>query len=569
MTLEEYRKKAERPWITFYGKGVPDHIEYPIVPVYHLLDEARARYPHVVATVFYGRKKTYRELHEDVERLATAFQKVLGIEKGDRVGILLPNSPQFVASFYALLKAGAVVVQMNPLYTPEELEHLVEDSGARVLVTLDFLFPKVAPLFEKGLLDQVVVARLQHEMGQPYRFLFPLKLRLDGRAYRPPVDGRRVFAYEDLLKSPLDRAPVRMDPQNDVALFQYTGGTTGLPKAAMLTHFNLVVNALQVQAWSEEVTPGKEVVMGVIPFFHVYGMSVSMNFAVASAATLIILPQFHIKETLKHLQKYRVTFFPGVPAMYIALLHHKDAKRYDLSSIKACISGSAPLPVKVKEDFEKLTGAKVVEGYGLSEASPVTHCNPVYGLNKPGSVGLPFPDTLSAVVDLEDGQTVLPPGEVGELVVYGPQVMKGYWNRPEETQKTLRNGWLYTGDIARMDKDGYFYIVDRKKDMILVGGYNVYPREVEEVLYQHPAVKEAAVVGARDEFYGEVVKAFVVLKEGMQVTEEELIAFCKEKLAKYKVPQSIEFRDELPKTFVGKVLRRQLREEQEGTHADP
>ncbi len=564
MRLEEFEKKGERPWLTFYGKNVPAHLSYPEVPLYFLLDDARARFPHRPATLFFKKVLTYEELFDRVEALATAFQKTLKIQKGDRVLLVLPNSPQFVMAFYALLKAGATVVQGNPLYTEEELAYLATDSGARYAITLDFLYPKLEGLLDRGILEGLVVGKLQSEMGFPYNILFPLKLRKEGRAVRVP-DRRDVFVLEDLLKTDPDWRAPSIRPQEDVALFQYTGGTTGRPKAVMLTHFNLIVNVHQVIAWSEDVRYGEDTIMAVIPFFHVYGMTVAMNFSIAIAGRMVIHPQFHVKDVLRDLERYQVAFFPGVPAMYVALLHHPDVRKYDLRSIRVCLSGSAPLPVKVKEDFERLTGAKVIEGYGLSEASPVTHCNPVYGLNKPGSIGIPFPDTLAAVVDLEKGEEVLPPGEPGELVIRGPQVMRGYWNREEETAKTLRNGWLYTGDIARMDKDGYFYIVDRKKDLIIVGGYNVYPREVEEVLYRHPKVKEAAVVGIPHEFYGEVPKAFVVLKEGETVTEEELKAYLGEHLAKYKVPHEIEFREELPKTFVGKVLRRELREKTQET----
>jgi len=561
MRLEEYEKKGDRPWLTFYGKNVPAHIRYPEVPLYFFLDDARARFPHRPATLFFRKTLTYEELFDRVEALATAFQKTLKIQKGDRVLLVLPNCPQFVMAFYAILKAGGIAVQGNPLYTQDELRYEAKDSGARYAITLDILYPKLAPLLEEGLLEGIVVARLQSEMGFPYNLLFPLKLRKEGRAVRVPQHPR-IFSFEKLLETEPDWRAPNINPREDVALFQYTGGTTGTPKAVMLSHFNLVANTYQIIAWSEDVRYGEETLLAVIPFFHVYGMSVALNFAIATATRLVIHPQFHVKNVLRDLERYRVSYFPGVPSMYIALLNHPDVRKYDLSSIRVCLSGAAPLPVKVKEEFERLTGAKLLEGYGLSEASPVTHGNPVYGLNKPGSIGIPFPDTLAAVVDLETGEKVLPPGEAGELVVKGPQVMLGYWNRPEETQQTLRNGWLYTGDIARMDKDGYFYIVDRKKDMIIVGGYNVYPREVEEVLYQHPKVKEAAVVGIPHEFYGEVPKAFVVLKEGETATAEEIRAFLEEHLAKYKIPQEIEFRTELPKTFVGKVLRRKLREEE-------
>ena len=342
---------------------------------------------------------------------------------------------------------------------------------------------------------------------------------------------------------------------------QYTGGTTGVPKGAMLTHRNLMANVHQVLAWAPGLEPGREVMLGVLPFFHVYGMTVSMNFGIALGAKLVLLPRFDIKQVIQAIERHKVTLFPGVPTMYVAFNTFPGIEKRDIRSIKVCISGAAPLPVEVQERFEKLTGAKLVEGYGLSEAAPVTHCNPIYGKRKKGSIGLPLPSVDARVLDPEFRP--LPPGEAGELAVKGPNVMKGYWNRPEESAAALREGWLLTGDIARMDEEGYFYIVDRKKDMIIAGGYNIYPREVEEVLYQHEAVLEAAVAGVPDPYRGETVKAFVVLKDEYKgkVTEKELEAFARERLAPYKVPKLWEFRDELPKTAVGKVLRRVLREE--------
>jgi long-chain acyl-CoA synthetase len=549
----------EKPWLTFYERDVPYHIDYPEIPVYQLLEDSARKYPDKRALIFFDVPITYRELIEYVDRFASAL-KYIGIKKGDRVALMLPNCPQFVIAFYGILKAGGIVVQVNPLYVERELEFLLNDSEAETIITLNLLYPKVKGVFSRSPLRRIIITHLEEFFPTKLKILFPLKLRLEGRYVRVPK-GDDIYFMKELLEIRKSDLDIGINPKEDIALLQYTGGTTGTPKGAMLTHYNLVVNTIQCVSWYTNTSEGKEVVMGVLPFFHVYGMTVALNFAMRLAATLILVPKFDVKKTVKLLEKYRVTLFPGAPTIYIAINSMKNIEKYDLKSIEACISGSAPLPLKVKEDFEKLTGAKLVEGYGLSEASPVTHCNPIYGLNKPGSIGLPFPDTEAKIVDLETGEKDLPPGEIGELVVRGPQVMKGYWRNERETSVALRNGWLYTGDIARMDKDGYFYIVDRKKDMICVSGFNVYPREVEEVLYKHPKVKEAAVIGIPHPTRGETIKAFIVLKDDERADEEEMKDFLKENLAKYKVPEFIEFRKELPKNTIGKVLRRVLREE--------
>lgn len=548
----------ERPWYTYYEREVPTYMEFPEVPLYYFVERSAKRFPENVAVHFYGRDITYRKLWDYIGRFATALHR-LGVKKGDRVSLMLPNSPQFLIGFYGALRLGAIVVQTNPLYVERELEFILKDSEAETIITLDSFHERISNVRDKTPLKRVIYTRIQHFFAPHLKFLYSLKLKIEGK-YPKPRDG--IFMEELIRTNPIAPPKVDINPKEDIALFQYTGGTTGTPKAAMLTHYNLVVNTIQTVTWYTGMREGKEVIMGALPFFHVYGMTVAMNFAMRVAGKLVLVPRFRVEEIVKLIEKHKVTLFPGAPTMYVAVINMKDVKKYDLSSIEACISGSAPLPLKVKEDFEKLTGAKLVEGYGLSEASPVTHCNPIYGLNKPGSIGIPFPSTDAKIVDLETGERELPPNEIGELVVRGPQVMKGYWKRLDETEDVLKDGWLYTGDIARMDKDGYFYIVDRKKDMIISGGYNVYPREVEEVLYQHPKVKEAAVIGLPDKYKGEAVKAIIVLKKGETATEEEIIEFCKKNLAKYKVPKIVEFRDSLPKTFVGKVLRRVLREEE-------
>ena len=548
-----------RPWLTFYERGVPIHIDYPVIPLTRFYQDAVCDYPNNTSMIFYGRKITYREGWDYIRALATALHK-MGIKKGDRVSIYLPNSPQFVISFYAVLKLGGIVVQTNPMYVPRELEHILNDSGAETIITLDLLYDRVMAVKDKTKIKRIIVTSIRDFLPPHLKLLYPLKFI--GKKKPQIKYGNGIYGFTDLLQTKPEKIYVDIDPKEDVALFQYTGGTTGISKAAMLTHYNLVANTMQAVHWLTDRREGGEVLLAVLPFFHVYGMTVGMNFAIYLASTLVLVPRFDVKEIVKLIQKYKVTLFPGAPTIYIAVINFKDVKKYDLSSIKACISGSAPLPVKVKEDFEKLTGAKLVEGYGLSEASPVTHCNPIYGLNKPGSIGIPFPDTDAKIVDIETGEKELAVGEAGELIVKGPQVMKGYWNMPEETARVLRNGWLYTGDIARMDKDGYFYIVDRKKEMIIASGYNIYPREIEEVLYRHPKIKEAAVVGIPSGYRGETVKAYVFLKEGETATEEEIKEYCRENLARYKVPEFIEFRKELPKSAVGKVLKRVLLEEE-------
>ncbi|MCG0238938.1 MAG: long-chain fatty acid--CoA ligase [Firmicutes bacterium] len=548
---------AEKPWLAHYPPEVPPTLEYPEVTLDYFLEEAARQHGEVTATIFYGGRQTYRQVYDQARRLAGALRR-LGVAEGDRVAILLPNCPQVVIAYYAVLMAGGVVVMVNPLYTPRELKHQLVDSGARVLVALDLVWGRVAEVWPDTQVEHIIVTGLGEYMGLPLRWLYPLK----ARRQRPRIPyGPRVHRFQALLREPplAERHHRRPD---DLALLQYTGGTTGLAKGCMLTHRNLVANCWQIRAWLYKFRGRRAVTIGALPLFHVYGMTAVMNFSVASASTVVLVPRFDPGEVLKLIQKYRPALFPGAPTMYIALLNHPRLREYDLSGIEACISGAAPLPLEVQEKFEAVTGGRLVEGYGLSETSPVTHANPIWGRRKPGSIGLPWPDTEARVVT-PDGWDDVPVGEAGELVIRGPQVMKGYWNRPEETAQVLSpDGWLRTGDIARMDEEGYFYIVDRKKDVIIAGGFNIYPREVEEVLYAHPAIQEAAVVGVPDPYRGETVKAFVVLKPGATLTQEELEAYCRQHLAPYKVPRLVEFRESLPKSLVGKVLRRVLREEE-------
>ncbi len=558
MSCEHYDGKV---WLKRYPKGVPPSLQYPEVPLDAILSEASMRHRGNAATVFYGARMNYGELDELASKFACAIQR-LGLDFGDRVALMLPNCPQFIIAYYGAIRAGCTVVPLNPLMSWYELNALMRDCGARAIVALDALMDKVSAALHGTAVEHIVVSSLAGYVPAWLSLPIWLKTRPKGKVELP--SNVSLHQFEQLLRTQGKPASRSVNPRDDVAVFQYTGGTTGLPKAAMLTHYNLVANAYQCSAWATELKDGEERFICVLPFFHSYGMTTCLNFGVLKCAALILTPRFDIAETVKLISRYRVTVFMGVPSMYGAVSHHAQRGGIDITSIKACISGGAPLPMQVAVEFERVTNGKLVEGYGLTEASPVTHINPIWGGEvRMGSIGLPVPDTECRVMDLETGTRCVPVGEVGELSIKGPQVMKGYWNRPEETAQTLREGWLYTGDIAKMDSDGYFYIVDRKKDLIIVGGFNIYPREVEEVLYSHPKVKEAAVVGERHPVRGEIVKAYVVLREGQEASEIELIEFCRERLSPYKVPRAIEFVSELPKSAIGKVLRRVLREKEE------
>jgi len=554
----------ERRWVQSYERGVPPTLIYPPTPLQRFLQSSAVRYPSRPALVFYGRRVTYRDLDAATNRFANALSG-LGIRKGDRVAIMLPNLPQSVIAYYGALKLGAVVVQVNPLYVDREIEQQVNDAEARVIVALDLFYPRIAPIRSKTALERIILTNVRDFLPWYLKLVYPVKAKREGTWVRvrkaPPV-----YDFRSLLDASRDVAPdVTVEP-HDLALLQYTGGTTGVPKGVMLTHQNLVANTLQCRNWMPSLRDGAEVFMGVIPFFHVYGMTACMNLSIATGGTIVLLPRFATKDVLKAIVSHRVTIFMGVQAMYVAINNFQDVARYDLSSIRICISGAGPLHAEVQERFEALTGGKVVEGFGLSEASPVTHVNPIFGTRKKGTIGLPLPDTDAKLVDLETGERDVPIGQPGELVVKGPQVMKGYWKRPDETAAVLDEGWLRTGDVATMDADGYFAIVDRKKDMIKTKGENVYPREVEEALFRHPKIKDAVVVGIPEAFSGEVIKAYVVLKDGETASEQEILDFCVRELAKFKVPKTVEFRPDLPKTMVGKVLRRVLLDEEMKKH---
>lgn len=570
----------DQPWLKFYEKGVPQSLTYPNIPLDALLTETARKYPAHTATNFVlkyilggrmtiGGKLTYSRLNDLVNRFATALYQ-LGVRKGDRVGLMLPNSPHFVITFFAAMRLGAVIVNINPTYTSRELKHQLEDSGAETIVLLNLFWPRLREVQSETPVKRVIVAHVFDTLPFPSSLLVKSSQRREPEwvEVKPEHD---IFFFNHLLQKYGPTPPqVEIDP-NDVALFQYTGGTTGLPKAAMLTHYNLVANVIQVAAWLTDGKPGQEKMMGAIPFFHVYGMTVCMLYSVYMGAEIVIVPNPRpIDNVMNIIQKERCTLFPGVPAMYIGIVNHPKVQEYDLKSVRACISGSAPLPMEVQEQFGALTGGRLVEGFGLTEAAPVTHCNTLYGVRKAGSIGIPFPDVQAKIIDLEHGNE-LPFGteDQGELCVKGPQVMKGYWNRPEETATTIdSDGWLHTGDICKVDNDGFFYVVDRKKDMIIASGFKVLPRDVEEVLFMHPKVMEAVVAGIPNPQRGDdTVKAYVVPKPNTNPTAEEIQEFCKLHLAPYKVPREVEFRSELPKTLVGKVLRRVLVEEEKAKMA--
>ena len=550
---------AERIWHRFYDEGVPFEVEPPEEPIFIELEKAALEFPQVVATDFMGARLTYRQLAEQVNRFASSLS-AMGVEPGDRIAIMLPNCPQIIIAYYAALSIGAVVVMTNPMYVEREMAHQFGDAGVKVLVGLDHFMPRIEKVWKETPVEQLIITSIRDYLPFPLNMLYPLKARKEKLNLRVPY-GESVHSFKRLVKNSAGNPPRSEVAMDDLALLQYTGGTTGIAKGAMLTHRNLMANVIQLIAYCP-FKRGQERLLCVAPFFHVLGMTVLMNFSVCMSASMILLPRFEINNLLKTTVKARPTIAVLVPTIFAAMVNNPEISRCDISSINYCFSGSAPLPIEVMNQFEEITGGIILEAYGLTEASPVTHANPIQGKRKPGSVGIALSSTDARIMDLESGTRELPVGESGELVVKGPQVMKGYWNREEETAETLRDGWLYTGDIAYMDEDGYVFIVDRKKDMIIAGGYNVYPREIDEVLYEHPKIADAVSIGVPDAYRGETVKVFVVVKPEETLTEEEVIAHCKEKLAAYKVPRLVEFRQELPKSMVGKVLRKELRAEE-------
>ena len=550
------------PWLDNYPPGVPEHVELPKASLAGLLEDAARDFPHAPALHFEGRTISYAQLHQQARRFSGVLAG-LGVGRGTKVGLILPNCPQAVVALFGALRLGATVVQNNPLYTERELGHQLADAGVEVLVCLDLTYERVKALRSRTSIREVIVTSVLDELSGLKRRLAPYTRK--GKAASASIGkDEPVRRWRDALASaPAAPELVEVDADHDLALLQYTGGTTGVSKGVMLSHANLRSNVEQVRAWFPDADPGREVMMAVLPFFHVYGLTVCLLLGMRLGAALVLLPRFDLDGVLAAVDRYRPTLFPGVPTMYVAINNEVEKGGHDLSSIKACLSGAAALPLEVAERFERFSGGRLVEGYGLSESSPVAIANPIYGKRKAGTIGMPIPDTLARIADPDDPSRTMPAGEKGELALAGPQVMQGYWNQPDETAQVLRDGWLLTGDMAVMDEEGYFSIVDRKKELIIAGGYNVYPREVEEVLYEHPKILEVCVAGVPDSYRGEIVKAFVVLRSGEQASTEEIREFAKTRLAAYKVPRAVEFRDELPKTLIGKVLRRALIEEEQ------
>jgi long-chain acyl-CoA synthetase len=549
----------ERPWLKFYDKEVPHHIDYPRIPLYRLLDDTAAAMPDRPCTCFFGRRETYRRIKDFSDRFAVGLRG-LGVRKGDRVALLLPNAPQFIIAYYGILKTGAAVVPLNPLYTERELTFHLTDSGAETIVTIPMFMEKVAALEGKTPLKRAIYTRMADFLPFPLNLVQGLREGSAARKVLRRPGGLQWVRFRDLLRTPVpaDFRPEPVDP-DDMAALLYSGGTTGVAKGIMLSHFNFVANAYQVKAWG--ALSDEQRILAVLPFFHGFGMSVTMNAPILAGGEIIILPRFSARQVAQTIHKYRPDFFIGVPTMFVALSNLPDIGKYDLRSVKGIFVGAAPLTRAIKEDFESKTGGRMIEGYGLTEAVTAIAANPYHGLHKIGSIGIPFPDVDMKIVSL-DGTRDLPPGEQGEIVLRSPTVMLGYYKMPEETAKTIVDGWLFTGDIGYMDEDGYFYITDRKKDLIIVGGFNVFPREIDELIYQHPKVKEGITVGVPDPYKGERIKVYIVLKEGETATEEEFIAYFRQNLTPYKVPSEVEFRTELPKSAIGKILRRQLREEE-------
>lgn len=557
-----------KPWLNLYPDTIPTTLEYKSKPVQSYLTEAAENDPEKIAVHFMGKEITFKEVYECALKMGN-YLRDIGVKKGDRVAIMLPNCPQGVISYYGVLYAGGIVVQTNPLYTERELEYQMKDSAAEVIIGLDLLYPRISKIMKNTQLKHIIVTAIKDYLPFPKNVIYPfIQKKQSGMVVNVKHEGNQHLFKTIMAEGKVTAMENEFDFEKDLALLQYTGGTTGYPKGVMLTHKNLISNATACDAWLYKAKKGEERILGVLPFFHVYGMTTVLILAVMQRYKMILLPKFDVETTLKTIHKLRPTIFPGAPTIYIGLLNSPNINKYDLTSIKSCISGSAPLPSEIQSNFEKVTGGKLVEGYGLTESSPVTHANFLWEEYRvKGSIGVPWPDTDSIIISVETGEAAAP-GEIGEIAVKGPQIMKGYWNRTEDTAATFKDGWLLTGDMGYMDKDGFFYIVDRKKDIIIAGGYNIYPREIEDVLYEHPAIQEMVVAGVPDPYRGETVKAYIVLKEGMNATEQELDEYARKYLAAYKVPRIYEFRKELPKTAVGKILRRALMDEEKSKWKD-
>lgn len=550
-----------KPWLKHYEQDVPRQMEYEDICIPQFFDRTVAAYPDRIALIFQGYKMSYRDLKDKVDRFATALSG-FGISRGDRVSLVLPNVIPFVVSYLAIQKIGAAPVLNNPLYTDRELGHQFNDSGSKCLITLDLLGNRMIDLRPQTPIKQIVITSIGDYLPFPKSILF----KIFGKKQKMAAEVKEaedVYRFKDLLNNNEPNPPAVALSFSDMAMLPYTGGTTGISKGVVITHGNMSRQVQQLKAWFPQFKAGsEEVILGALPFFHSFGVMCSMSLALTAGWTNVLVPKPQAPQLLEAIGKFRPTFAPLVPTMFISMLNAPNIDKVDLSCIKGCFSGSAPLPVEVIRDFEARTGAAICEGYGLTETSPCTHTNPYEGKRKIGSIGLPITDTECRIVDLEDGDKDMPVGQPGEVIMRGPQVMAGYYNRPDATEATIRNGWIYTGDIGKMDEDGFFYIVDRKKDMIISGGYNVYPRDIDEVFFEHPKVEEACAIGVPHPSRGEQVKVFVVLRSGQTATQEEMIDYCRSKLAVYKLPTMIEFRDALPKSAVGKILRKELRSDE-------
>jgi long-chain acyl-CoA synthetase len=546
----------EKLWFKSYAPGIPHIIKIDEVTISDAVTRSAGDFPKKDALIFLDAKISFKKLDELVNRFANALLD-MGVKKGDKIAMLMPNMPQLVIANCAAWRVGAVVVMNNPLYTDTELEHQLNNSESSVLVTLDLLAKRMIALKPKTKLRKIVVVHLKDHLGFPKKQLLPIVAK-DKHAEIPRQAD--VLEWSDLMaKYPSKNPGIKVDFKS-LACLQYTGGTTGVSKGAMLTHSNLSSNVQQVAAWFPQFKRGELVGIGALPFFHVFGLTCCMNIGLWQGWTGVLIPRPEPAPILQEIQKYKADSLVGVPTLYVAIMNHPDLKKYNISSLKLCTSGAGPLPVEVLNRFAEITGSKISEGYGLTESSPVVTSNPHGGVLKPGSIGLPYSNTDIKIVDVETGTKEMKVGEAGEIIIKGPQVMQGYYKMKEETANTLKDGWLYTGDIAKMDQDGYCYIVDRKKDMIIAGGYNIYPRDIDEILYAHPKIRDACAIGVPDSYRGETVKVFVVPKSGETLTEKEVIEYCKSKLAAYKVPKMVEFLDALPTSAVGKVLRKELRQ---------
>ncbi len=556
-------ENAEFPWLRAYPPDVVWDQRFAARPVFAYLDDAVARVPDNPCTNFLGKILTYKEIHTLVSHAAAGLQR-LGVAKGTKVGLFLPNTPTFLVAYYAVLKTGGTVINFNPLYSIEELEHQVKDSGTSLMITLNLkvLFNKVETLLSRGLVERAVVASFPSLLPPVKSAMFRIAKGKDLANVAASPVASKVVSQKDLMTNDGRFTQPAIDPANDLAVLQYTGGTTGTPKGAMLTHANLSANVEQVAAWAGVLEFGKERVMAILPFFHVFGMTVVMNFGVSRASEIILVPKFEISETLKLIHSVKPTLMPGVPTLFNAILNHRKIKSYNLSSLKFCMSGGAALPIEVRHGFEKMTGCKLVEGYGLSETAPVATANPTDGPFKDGSIGLPLPGTRISIRSLEEPTKALGLHEDGEICIAGPQVMPGYWQKPEETAAVFTGEFFHTGDIGHMDEDGFIYIVDRLKDMINCSGFKVYPRRVEEALYEHEAVEEVIVIGIPNKHRGEAPKAFVKLREGKSATPQQLMEHLRPKLSKIEMPEEIELRATLPKTMIGKLSKKELKAEE-------